>query len=51
MKTNVKQLIEELTKIDSDKTVILVHPDGIEWDFVGKIKEETDHVKIIMKGE
>lgn len=48
---NVKQLIEALEKLDSDKTVILVEPDGTVWDHVGIIKEEKDCVKVIMKGE
>lgn len=46
----VNELIEELSKIDGDKMVILTEPDGIGWDNVGQIIEEECQVKITMDG-
>ena len=46
----VEELIEELSKIDGNKMVILTEPDGIGWDNVGQIIEEECQVKITMDG-
>jgi len=46
----VKELIEELSKIDGDKMVILTEPDAIGWDNVGRIIEDECQVKITMDG-
>jgi hypothetical protein len=47
---DVKQLIEKLSKIDGDKIVILTESDGIGWDNIGDVIEDTSTVKITMDG-
>lgn len=47
---DVDQLIKALEKMPKDKIVIITQPDGVGWDNIGIIKEESSVVKIIMDG-
>lgn len=46
----VKQLIQELSKYNQDKIVVLTEPDLIGWDNIGQIVEEETTIKISFGG-
>jgi hypothetical protein len=46
----VKQLIEQLSKLDQDKIVIITEPDGKGWDNIGIVIEQESDVAIRMDG-
>ena len=47
----VQELINELEKLPKHKIVVLTEPDGVGWDNIGKVIEESSTVKITMDGE
>ena len=50
-KITVKQLIQELSKYDQEKIVVLTEPDLIGWDNIGQVVEDGSTIKISFDGE
>jgi len=46
----VKELITALKKMPKDKIVVLTESDGIFWDNIGQVIEDSSTVNITMDG-